>query len=190
MLVAVVSNLDNLTIGFAFGMRGQRVGGAPNLVIAAITMAATAGAMSSGRAVATLLPPASGSVAGGSIIVAIGAATAIVSVTALRRPVTDPSAGVVLLERVLGGRAALSCRDAVPIGVALSLNNIGTGVGAGVAGVSALATTLLAGALSLIFVGGGSRVGWSISRRVGRRAPLIAGIVLIGLGAATLSGAV
>ncbi len=42
------------------------------------------------------------------------------------------------------------------LGGALAINNIGAGVGAGVAGVSPLATTLLAGWLSLVFVGGGS----------------------------------
>jgi putative Mn2+ efflux pump MntP len=76
------------------------------------------------------------------------------------------------------------------LGVALSLNNVGTGVGAGIAGVPPLATTVLAGAISLLCVGGGCRTGWSTARPVlGRRAPLAAGLVLVGIGAAMLSGA-
>jgi putative Mn2+ efflux pump MntP len=60
----------------------------------------------------------------------------------------------------------------------------------GIAGVSPLATTLLAGALSLICVGGGSRVGLSLGRLVGgSRASVISGLILLGLGAMILTGA-
>jgi putative Mn2+ efflux pump MntP len=185
VLVALVSNVDNLAVGVAFGMRGQRVALAPNSLIVAITMAGTFGAMSSGRALATLLPPEIGSDLGGTIIAAIGVGAVTASVTALWRPARDAPARV---GRMLRSPRMLSWRDAVPVGVALSLNNIGSGVGAGAAGVSPVATTLLAGVFSLAFVGGGSVFGWSIGQRVGRRAPLVAGIVLVGLGAAMLDG--
>lgn len=188
VLVAIVSNLDNLTVGFAFGMRGQPVTAMPNLLIATITMTATAAAMSSGRALADVLPSTLVSVAGGSLILAVGAVTVIVSGGALRRPTSDAFPGVARPAGVRGSGSALSFRNALPIGVALSLNNLGTGVGAGVAGVSPLATTVLAGAFSLICVGGGSHIGQSVSLRLGPRAPLIGGIALIGLGAAMLSG--
>jgi putative Mn2+ efflux pump MntP len=72
---------------------------------------------------------------------------------------------------------------------AVADNNLGAGVGAGVAGVPALATTLLAGTFSLLAVGGGSRIGSSVGRSVfGRIAPLIAGLVLLAVGCATLPG--
>jgi putative Mn2+ efflux pump MntP len=84
----------------------------------------------------------------------------------------------------------VSGREALVLGVGLSLNNVGSGVGAGIAGISPLATTLLAGALSLICVGGGSRVGWPVGRLVvGHHSPLVAGLVLVVVGTATLSGA-
>jgi putative Mn2+ efflux pump MntP len=56
-------------------------------------------------------------------------------------------------------------------------------------GISALATTLLAGALSLICVGGGSRFGLSLGRLVGGGwASLLSGLILVGVGAAILAG--
>jgi putative Mn2+ efflux pump MntP len=64
-----------------------------------------------------------------------------------------------------------------------------TGLGAGVAAISPSATTLFAGALSLICVGGGSRVGQSLGRLVGGSwAPLISGLILLGVGATILAG--
>jgi putative Mn2+ efflux pump MntP len=81
----------------------------------------------------------------------------------------------------------ISCRKGLALGVALALNNAAAGVGAGVAGSSPLVTTMLAGALSLICIGGGSRVGLSLGRLVGGSwAPLIPGLILLGVGATLL----
>ena len=75
------------------------------------------------------------------------------------------------------------------LGLALSINNLASGAGAGVAGMPPVATTLPAGAVSLLCVGGGSRFGGSVLRAViGRAAPLIAGLVLLAVGGASLSG--
>ena len=169
-------------------MRGTRIPIAANLVIAALTMAGTAGAMTFGHAVSHLVAPSLATDAGSLIIIGIGMGTAVGSIRALRAPVgaeTDRHAS----SGSHGGNREISCCAAVPIGVALSLNNIGSGVGAGIAGISPVATTLLAGAFSLICVGAGSRVGWSAGRAVaGRQAGLVAGVVLVGVGAAAMLG--
>jgi putative Mn2+ efflux pump MntP len=89
MLIAWVSNLDNLAAGFAFGMRDRRVMLMPNVVIALVTMAGTAVAVGFGRALSRLLPVAAASAVGSLIIIAIGAGTILASLIALRR-----SAGV------------------------------------------------------------------------------------------------
>lgn len=187
LFIAAVSNLDNLAAGFAFGMRGRRITAAPNVVIAAVTMVATAGAMTFGHALSHLVPHGVGSALGALIIIAIGAATIVSSLHAVRQPTSDRGP----VRRWPGGaREAISSREALVLGVALSLNNVGSGVGAGVAGVSPLVTTTLAGVFSLICVGGGSRSGSSVGRLVGGwPAPLIGGVVLIGVGTAILSGA-
>ena len=75
------------------------------------------------------------------------------------------------------------------LGIALSVNNLGMGVGAGVSGIPALATTVSAGLLSLLCVGGGFHLGRVFGRLVlGRNAPAIAGILLLALGLAMLPG--
>lgn len=188
-MIAAVSNLDNLAAGFAFGMRGARIAVGPNALIALVTMAGTAAAMSSGRAVARLMPLSVASAVGSLIIIAVGVGTVLVSLAGRREP-----AGAPMTERLLRrGRDAsepLSWREALLLGVALSLNNVASGVGAGIAGISPLATTLLAGAISLLCVGGGSRVGSSVARLLAApSAGLVAGLVLLTGGAMTLSHA-
>ena len=189
VLIAAVSNLDNLAVGVAFGMRGSRIATPPNLIIAAVTMAATAGAMTSGRALSHVLPSSVASWLGSLIIIAIGAWTVVASLRALRARARTTLPRSVRLGREVDARGVLSSREALVLGVALSLNNVGSGVGAGVAGIPPLATTLLAGLFSLLCVGGGSTLGISLRRNVlGGRAPLIAGVVLLFVGAAMLPG--
>jgi putative Mn2+ efflux pump MntP len=197
VLIAAVSNLDNLAVGVAFGMRDTRIAAAPNLVTAAVTMAATAGAMTSGRALSGALPPSFAAALGASIIGAIGVWTVLASLRAVRMPAGLAERGLgrrrdvrYALSDEVGRDEAISLRGALVLGVALAVNNAAAGVGAGVAGVPPVATTLLAGALSLIAVGGGSRFGLSVGRLVGgSRASLISGLILLGVAAALLSGA-
>ena len=188
VIIAAVSNLDNLGVGTAFGMRDTAVAAFANLIIAAVTMAATAIAMTFGRALSQLIAPSIGSGLGSAIIIAIGAWTVIAWIRTSRRPARSPIPAGAPPTNVLH-LSTISPREALALGVALSMNNLGAGVGAGVAGVPALATTLLAGTFSLLAVGGGSRIGSSVGRSVfGRSAPLIAGLVLLAVGCATLPG--
>jgi putative Mn2+ efflux pump MntP len=93
VLIAVVSNLDNLAAGVAFGMRDTRIAATPNVVIAAVTMAATAGAMTSGHALSRVLPPELAASLGASIISAIGVRTILASLHDVRLPASSPGRG-------------------------------------------------------------------------------------------------
>lgn len=188
VVIAAVSNLDNLGVGTALGMRDTRVSASANLIIAAVTMAATAIAMTFGGALSRLVAPSIGSALGSAIIIAVGAWTVITWIRSIRRPVCSPIPAGVLRTSVLQ-RNTIPAREALALGVALSMNNLGAGVGAGAVGAPALATTLLAGTLSLLAVGGGSRIGFSVGRSLfGRSALLLAGLVLLAVGCGTLPG--
>ena len=188
VLIAAVSNLDNLGVGTAFGMRDTPVSALANLIIAAVTMAATAIAMTFGRALSQLIAPSIGSALGSAIIIAVGAGTVTTWIRTIRTPARSPIPAAAPPTNALHPNT-ISPREALALGVALSMNNLGAGVGAGVAGVPAVATTLLAGTFSLLAVGGGSRIGSSVGRSAfGRGAPLIAGLALLAVGCATLPG--
>jgi putative sporulation protein YtaF len=196
-LIAVVSNLDNLAAGVALGMRDTRVSAVPNAVIAAVTMAATAVAMTPGRVLSHAIPPSLATAIGASVISGMGAWTVFTSMPRERMPRSRPTSGCGRLQNArspLGSEflrsEVISSRDALVLGIALAANNVATGVGAGIAGVPPVTTTLLAGALSLLCVGGGSRVGSSLGRLIGgSAASLMSGLILLGVGAAILAGA-
>jgi putative Mn2+ efflux pump MntP len=183
-LIAVVSNLDNLAVGFACGIRGTRITPPASALIAAVTMAGTAAAIVSGRALAGPLSPALATWLGGSIVIAIGGWTIAVSLSTVRAPAHASIAG-----RAVGRGRVISLREALALALALSLNNLGSGVGAGAARVPALLTAVLAGAFSLLFVGGGSLAGRHLGGHVlHRRAQLVGGVALLAAGAAMLPG--
>jgi putative Mn2+ efflux pump MntP len=189
LLIGAVSNLDNLGVGVALGMRGRRIGAVANLIVAGITMAATAAAVTCGHLLSKLIPSAVTGWLGPLIIIAIGVVTA--------RPCAQrPRSLNCVLAAAWGASRlppdvdrAVSWREAIVFGVALSVNNLGTGVGAGVSGIPAVATTMSAGLLSLVCVGGGSHFGRILGRLVLRRyAPVIAGALLLAVGTALLPG--
>ena len=188
LVIGAVSNLDNLGVGVALGMRGRRIGATANLIVAGTTMAATAAAVTCGHLLSNLIPSAVTRWLGPLIIIAIGVATACTWAQTPRPPGCArapwrPSRHPRHADRVV------SWREAIALGVALSMNNLGTGLGAGVSGMPAFATTVSAGLLSLACVGGGSDVGRSLGRLVlARHAPLVAGMLLLAVGAAMLSG--
>lgn len=189
VLIAAVSNLDNLAVGIAFGIRDTRIAIGPNLIIASLTTAATAGAIACGSVCSTLVPSAMASVLAASIIIGIGAATISTHRSVFPAPARTRARAAFHSTSAHEGRRAISYRAGLALGVALSVNNLGAGVGAGVAGVPLIGTTLVAGLLSLICVGGGSRLGRVLGAAfLPRRASVIAGLLLMLVGAAMLPG--
>jgi putative Mn2+ efflux pump MntP len=186
LLIGAVSNLDNLGAGIALGIRGTRVDATENLIVAATTMAATAAAITCGHVLSILIPSDVTGWFGPLIIIAIGIATVRSHVQAPRPP--DPAnAPWCKCCHPPDVDNVISRHEAIVLGVSLSVNNLGTGVGAGVSGIPALATTVSAGLLSLACVGGGSHFGRAFGRLVlGRHAPLIAGMLLLAIGLAML----
>ena len=182
LLIGVVSNLDNLGVGVAFGIRGTRIDAMANLIDAGITMAATAAAVTCGHVLSKILPSAVTGWLGPLIIIAIGIGTALSSARTSRPPgsLQVPSRAWRPPRDV---DDIISWREAIVLGIALAMNNLGTGVGAGVSGIPASPTIVSAGLLSLAALGGGSRFGRRFGRLVlGRYAPLIAGMLLLAVG--------
>jgi putative Mn2+ efflux pump MntP len=183
LLVGVVSNLDNFGAGVAFGMRGRLIGAIANLIVAGVTMLATAAAVTCGHLLSEPIPSAVTGSIGPLIVITIGVATIFTCAQTAQRG-DSPRTASGVWRHSPPARLVVSWREAIALGVALSVNNLGTGVGAGVAGIPALATTLSAGMLSIACVGGGSHFGRVLGRLVLRRyAPLLAGTLLLVVGA-------
>ncbi len=179
VLMAAACSLDNIVVGVAFGARGIRVPLGSNLLIALVTAAGTLVSLLSGRLLSLAATPARAHVLGSAAIMLLGAwmivreavcrmagdrpralaglfqVDGVETLSTLLSVLDDPVIGLMSVTGVLG------LRESVLIGIALTLNNVAVGLGAGIAGSSPvlLAATLVAFSMA----------GLSLGMRAGRR---------------------
>lgn len=209
LVIGVTSNLDNLGVGVSLGVRSGRVPHRANVIIAALTMVATGAAMLLGRALGRFLPAGAGRWSGAAIVLAVGIWSIALALAAgadgsrrrgrilpqlrrrqlLHRPANPPIRDArtqdaptrdAPTQRGAGEGEGVGVREAFVLGVALSVNNVGTGIGAGAAGLPPLTTTVVTGLLSLVAVGAFSEIaGVAGARWLGRSASLVGGVLLV-----------
>lgn len=186
LLIALAANLDNLGVGLAFGVTGIRVRSLPNLIIACMAAGGTYASALLGRVAGGALAGPVPNLLGALVIIGVG-----VWVMLPRQPVGPRSGAhgwdVVKDPRLsdLDGSGDLSCRESVPLGVALGWNAVAGGLGAGLMGLSAAPVALLTGLVSFLTLAVGAWVGAGGRHAlpsVARAAPLVAGILLILVG--------
>jgi putative sporulation protein YtaF len=192
LLIAVANNLDNTGVGIAFGMARIRLSPLMNFWVALVTFVITGLSVACGGRVAAFLPLPLAHAFGGTLLCVLGGWMVLSSLRAQNGHSvdTDPG-GPVSLHRILANPISadqnqshdIDLREATVLGAALSLNNVGGGFSAGLVHLSALWTALLSAVVSYLVLWFG---GWAGHRlgvtRVGRYAPIIAGILLLVIG--------
>lgn len=188
---AIASNLDNVGAGVAFGVGRIRISPTVNLWIAVITFVVTLASVAGGHHLAHLLPGHVAAVLSATAFCGMGLWMIGVSVRERRNQRVMESATGPLLVSVLEAPARadsdhsrhIDFREATVLGAALSLNNIGGGIGVGLAHLSPLATSAAAGAASFAVIWIGCVVGERFGgRRLGDHAQMAAGALLLLIG--------
>jgi putative sporulation protein YtaF len=181
LFIGIASNLDNLGVGVSLGMRTMRISQLANLIIAVISMLATYLTLSAGQFVAHQIPSFYANLIGGLLITAIG----IWTIWTSARKDSPSSSGILQNpDRAdIDQNALISWKESIPLGLALSLNALTNGFGAGISGISPVWTTISVGIFSFITVDLGLRAGYKISQTwIGKYANQISGILLIAIG--------
>ena len=177
---AAASNVDNVGVAVAYGLRGVRIPFSRNLLIAVVTTGATLGAFLFGRAVGEFLSPATANLAAGVLLVILGAA-ALFAPSCRRLAAAGGAVGPDL--GVVGPRDAISLREGLALSVTLSLNNLANGAVAGLAGLDLGVLIALVFLFSLATIALGSDAGALVGARwLGRHGGWVSGLLLIGLG--------
>lgn len=186
LLFGVSASLDSLLVGISCGIRRVRIRLWQNLFIGLVTLLGTCLSISMGHLLIPLLPEVICNCAGSLILILLGIYyIAKWVIASLRRrcghelsdsgEITSASAGK-KWER-------LSLAEVVTLSLTLSLNNLGIGLSASLAGLtllSAAVSTLICSVL-LLFLG--NRLGrCRLLQLAGAAADPVSGILLIGLG--------
>jgi putative sporulation protein YtaF len=206
LLLAISCNLDNVGVGISYGARGIGIPLASNLLIALITAGGTGLCIVFGQRIFQVLPAEVGVLLGAVLLIGMG-------VWIIRQDIggrspqgqADPSSSagnrlpqtslwrrmfLILENPSLADRDSsghIDLKESLLLSLALMLNNLPNGVGAGLLGLSTLHTTMVVGVLSILTFWVGIGLGRSLGVRwLGRRAGAISGLLLIVIGLAEI----
>ena len=166
-------------IGISYGIKKTRISFLSNLIIGLITFLGTILSIGLGMKIADFIPSSVSQVIGSVILIALGGYYAVKSFWTKNM---DPSAS--------GNNSAeakesttLTIKESAVLGFALTINNIGLGIGASITGIPILSTSLITFFLSMLFLFIGNKIGSSwISRFLHRYAEPLSGLIIIALG--------
>lgn len=199
-LLAFAVSMDSFSAGFTYGLRNMALPLKSALIIACCSAVSMLASVFAGRLAGSWLPPWMTEMAGGVILIILGAWVLFQffrSEKDARELNTERiivnfeirSIGLVIkiLKKPLSADFDLSGTitgiEAVLLGLALSLDSFGAGIGAAMLGVSPLYLSLAAAAMSSGFVYAGIKCGFYFSRwRWFEKISFFPGLLLIILG--------
>lgn len=193
-LLCLAPNLDNMAIGLAYGARRINVPFRSNMAIALFSGLATLISSFLGNLLSSCIPNYLGSLIGGSIVSIMGFYT-IGSYIHAKRKCTKVQEGSNLyiddLKAVMADPGIadkdysgdISLKESVLLGIALAVNCLGTGFGAGLSGVNTLLLTSAVVVFSLITISFGAFIGKRYAAKLlGDKATIISGLLLLAVG--------
>lgn len=195
LIFSLSSNLDNIVIGMAYGIKKIRIGFLSNLIIAILTSTGTFISMSLGVYLYHVLPSNSASILGALIIIIVGFYFSFESFIKLIKEhhykyiaLKDLNEMVDYAELSDQDHSGdLNFKETLMVGLSLSFNNIGTGIAASLSGVNLLMAVCCTFLMSFMTLYLGFFLGSNIfGRFMGKYAPLISGLLLVILGAIQL----
>lgn len=191
LLFAISSNVDNLTIAAAYRLQGLKIDWKANLLISAVTGCSTWLSMAAGQSAARyFLSEDSAAYLGAVLLIGVGLWFIIDEYK--RQHSRSQKYRTERYLRYLGPyfwmRSAadhtVDNREMLILALLLSVNNLGSGIGASMMGIRPVGTAVLVGIFSIISIRLGQWAGSThLTTRFSQIMPWIAGIILILLGA-------
>lgn len=190
-LIALVNNVDNISVRVAYSLKGVRIGLFENLWISVVTFIIST--------LAALLGGGLGSLAGEfcrflSMAVLAGMGTFMIAEPYIKRKKTAPRKAppdnATVIDALRDPEASdldhsktIDFREATLLGVSLSINNVGGCMSAGMIGLNAFFIGTLSAAVSFTVLLLGNLLAGLFQRlRLGRKASVAAGLILIAIG--------
>lgn len=188
--IALTNNFDNIGARIAYSIRGISISTPVNLWISVITFVISSLAAFSGKAVSGSLGTRLSSLIAMVLLTAIGLWMILEPRIKNRRQnlskSSSQSIGAILLSPEKADRdhsRHIDFKEATLLGIALSLNNVGGGLSAGILGVDALLVGFLSAVLSFVALWAGNYVSaFFIRLNVAEKATTVAGLILIVIG--------
>lgn len=185
LLLTVAATSDSFVIGFNYGIKDVRINRASNLFISLLCFAGTYLSMLAGRLLGGAVDSALADRLGAGVLLALGAYMLVCAMRKCRAAVAMRDPALVDKDR----SKVIELRESLFIGLLLTLNNMGLGIGVGIAGLPILLTSAVCAAASFFFIGAGCMLGGRLRRLpLARYLEILSALLVLLLGAFALSG--
>lgn len=182
VLFGLSASLDALLLGICYGIRGITVRLWENLLISFITLLGTCLSIGFGILLMPLLPAATATILGSAVLIILGMYYLTKPLLAkLNLRLFPHKAKENVCEEDLPARTSL--KEALLIGITLSVNNMSIGFVSGIAGLHPVPTAIITLLFSIVFLYLGNRMGRSrVFKFASRLADPVSGGLLVLLG--------
>jgi len=186
LLFAVSANIDSVVVGLSLGLKNIKIGFHINLLIACILSAVTVLSVAAGGVFQRFVPEGISSAAGGGLLILIGLYSLYKVFFPGGRKKSRPSCLDVLETPEKADKDSsgyIDAKESVILAAVLSLNNLGMGIGAGLAGLDFCLTAAFSFGLSVVFLSAGCWLGKRLlPKAFGTYASAAAALLIILLG--------
>lgn len=173
ILLALSVSVDSLGIGITYGIKNTKIAKISNIILFAISFCATCGSIFLGHYIAILFSPTFATFLGSSFLIILG-------VYNIYKSLNSPSS-----DYDFDHSNDIDRKEAVILGLALSIDSICVGVGCGIIGIDDLVLPVLVSSFQLLFLNCGNSIAKSIIKRINiseNVLTIFSGIVLILVG--------
>ncbi|AWI05826.1 sporulation membrane protein YtaF [Clostridium drakei] len=189
VFIALINNLDNISVRIAYSIRGIKISTLKNLWISVITFVISSLAAFSGNFLTKVLSSNISSILSMLLLIIIGLWIIVepyFNKASEDKMKQDPSIYNVLrnLEIAdLDNSKDIDYKEATLLGVAMSVNNIGGGISAGMIGLNSILIGLFSAIISFLALWSGNYITEFFNKRnLGKKATFASGIILILIG--------
>ncbi|NLC06879.1 MAG: sporulation membrane protein YtaF [Syntrophomonadaceae bacterium] len=194
LLFGVSANMDNIVVGLSLGMKKIEVGKVTNLLIAFILSIVTILSMVIGKMLNALMPTTMANISGGVLLILIGLYALWKSIHDNKQKEINAVPSQCSMKNYieildtpekadLDKSGTINGKESLLLAAALSINNLGLGIGAGITGLNVFITVLFAFIFSILFLSIGYYLGSNyLSKALGKHASITAALLIILLG--------
>lgn len=180
LLFALSANTDNFVVGLSYGIKRIKIKIISNFLIATISLFGTIVSMLMGRIIINLIPRSISNSLGSIILIIIGSWTII-------KTLIEKSSNGGLLDNPekadLDMSASIDAKESIALAFALTINNLGLGIGASITGLNIIITSLFTFIFSILTIIIGYSLGSNfLSNIFSKKATIVSGLIIIILG--------
>lgn len=192
LLFGFSANIDTFVLGFSYGMKKQRISLTTNLILSFITFFGTLLSIGIGTAISSFVPQSTSQITGSLLLILLGLYYC--SKYLIPRILPPKEKGSIhaaslqmesqsIQDVSIPSVSSLTRRETATLGLALTINNAGMGIGASFAGIHLTLTSIVTLVLSALFLSAGNRLGCRlVSSFIQRCADLFSGLIILMLG--------